>query len=61
MAEIEHNPGCQAAIAQGCTCPATLNRYGRGTLHGKPPFYFSKDCPLHAEAAKSAVRELKLP
>jgi hypothetical protein len=47
MADTDHPPGSPEAIAQGCTCSPVLNRHGRGTLHGEPPFYRAKDCPLH--------------
>jgi hypothetical protein len=45
--DLEHPPGSPEAAAQGCTCSPILNRHGRGTLHGDPPFYVSKQCPIH--------------
>ena len=51
MTGSEHPPGSPEAVAKGCTCSPVLNRHGRGTLHGEPPFYFAKDCPLHAVEA----------
>ena len=47
MTQIEHPPGSPEATAHGCTCSPVLNRHGRGTLHGDPPFYVSKECPMH--------------
>ena len=47
MTEIEHRPGSNEAAAHGCTCSPVLNRHGRGTLHGDPPLYLSKECPIH--------------
>jgi hypothetical protein len=47
MTETEPAPGSREAIARGCTCSSVLNRRGQGTLHGEPPFYRAKDCPLH--------------
>jgi hypothetical protein len=47
MSDLEYPPGSVAAVAQGCTCSPVLNRRGRGTLHGDPPFYVSKECPIH--------------
>lgn len=45
------NPGSDAAIDQGCTCPVVDNGHGRGARedeHGKPLFWIAADCPLHA-------------
>jgi hypothetical protein len=52
---VKHAPGSAEAIAQGCTCSTTLNRHGKGTLHGQPRFYYDRNCPVHkAEVAKLA-------
>lgn len=43
-------PGSPEAIDRGCTCPADLNRDGRGLdvdTSGKPLFVMQADCPLH--------------
>src|SRR5436853_2925635 len=45
---IRAYPGQPGAIAQGCSCSPVLNRPGQGTLHGEPPFYRAKNCPLRA-------------
>lgn len=37
------NPGSDAAIRQGCTCPVLDNDHGRGS----GPFWMSIDCQLH--------------
>jgi hypothetical protein len=47
VSDLEHPPGSVAAVAHGCTCSPILNRDGRGTLHGDPPYYVSKQCPMH--------------
>jgi hypothetical protein len=38
------NPGSDAALDQGCTCPVLDNGHGRGD----GPFWINGDCPLHA-------------
>jgi hypothetical protein len=40
------NPGSDAAIAIGCTCPVMDNGHGRG-INGL--FWYSQDCPVHAQ------------
>lgn len=37
------NPGSDAALDQGCTCPVLDNGHGRGS----GPFWISGGCPLH--------------
>ena len=44
-------------IMHGCTCSPTLNRHGRGTLHGKPRFYYHRKCPVHRSDAEKFARE----
>lgn len=46
------NPGSDAAIERGCTCPVMDNAHGRGipTPDG-PRFWYSERCPLHGNAA----------
>ena len=42
-------PGSKEAIKMGCTCPATYNSHGWGSLaHGKGKYIISLDCPIHA-------------
>jgi hypothetical protein len=42
------NPGSDAAIAQGCTCPILDNARGKGTQrHGTTVFWITAGCPLH--------------
>lgn len=46
--EAVPTPGSSEAVAQGCTCPVTDNRYGAGILIGKDLcFYHFDGCPLH--------------
>lgn len=45
------NPGSDAAIKQGCTCPVLDNAHGRGIMgagenHG---YWISNGCPLHGQ------------
>lgn len=49
------NPGSDAAIKSGCTCPALDNHHGRGAWRdpsGKPMFWTVMDCPLHGVKVK---------
>jgi hypothetical protein len=40
----------------GLTASPTLNRHGRGTLHGQPRFYYHRKCPVRrADAEKLAL------
>ena len=42
------NPGSDAAVEQGCTCPVMDNGHGRGFLwDGAPVFWITEGCPLH--------------
>ena len=53
------NPGSEAALALGCTCPVIDNHYGEGMPYDGPPdaetykagraYWISSDCPLHAK------------
>ena len=46
------NPGGKEAIAQGCECPVRDNNHGAGVgtdTGGKPLFWYSSDCVVHAE------------
>jgi hypothetical protein len=40
------NPGSDAAIVAGCTCPVIDNAYGRGDGCGN--FWYTDGCPVHA-------------
>lgn len=48
------NPGSNAAIALGCTCPVLDNARGLGAYGGakgkddKPMFWVSAGCPVHS-------------
>ena len=43
------NPGSNAAIAQGCTCPVLDNKHGTGVLlNGEHLFWMNEGCPIHA-------------
>jgi hypothetical protein len=44
------NPGSDAAIARGCTCPRMDNGHGRG-INGL--FWRSLDCPVHVQREAS--------
>lgn len=61
MSKIEiPNPGSDAVIAQGCTCPVLENAHGlgRGTNEqGKPVFLYLMDCPLHGVNAPRSERQ----
>ena len=40
------NPGSDAALDRGCTCPVLDNGHGR-INGGKGPFWITANCPLH--------------
>ena len=40
------NPGSDAALDRGCTCPVLDNGHGR-INGGKCPFWITANCPLH--------------
>ena len=49
------NPGSDAAIKQGCTCPVLDNAHGRGIMgdgenHG---YWISSGCPLHGQKGEN--------
>jgi hypothetical protein len=57
------NPGSDAAIAAGCTCPVLDNGHGAGagwpddigpTFECGPVFWITEDCPLHG--SQSAIK-----
>ena len=39
------NPGSDAAVMMGCTCPVADNGRGRGLPGGQ--FWYSSGCPVH--------------
>ena len=39
------NPGSDAAIKQGCICPAITNNHGKGDPNGT--FWINCGCPIH--------------
>jgi len=41
------NPGSDAALTAGCTCPVIDNCHGKG-FGPDPRFWVSGGCPLHA-------------
>jgi hypothetical protein len=45
------NPGSDAAVAIGCTCPVLDNGRWRGTyqVDGVWQFWITPDCPLHGK------------
>ena len=45
------NPGSDAAIKQGCTCPVLDNGHEKGVCGGGGKFgwWITEDCPLHGK------------
>lgn len=47
------NPGSQAAIENGCTCPVMDNYHGKGSGYyednGDVAFWLDDKCPLHGQ------------
>jgi hypothetical protein len=45
------NPGSDAAVAIGCTCPVLDNGRGRGAYQvgGVWQFWITQGCPLHTK------------
>jgi hypothetical protein len=41
------NPGSDAAIALGCTCPVLDNGHGRGYMGQKGIYIYNLACPVH--------------
>ena len=41
------NPGSDAAIALGCTCPILDNGHGRGCDGTGRRFWINAECPIH--------------
>jgi len=47
-----HNPGSDAAIKLGCTCPVLDNAHGR---RNDGLFWINGDCPVHGEMSFCSV------
>ncbi|KKK63772.1 hypothetical protein LCGC14_2990910 [marine sediment metagenome] len=45
------SPGSEEALDLGCTCPVLDNAHGVGYLGIPDVYVYTKDCPLHDEAA----------
>lgn len=41
------NPGSDAALDAGCTCPILDNGHGRGYMGMQGRFVIAGDCPIH--------------
>lgn len=54
------NPGSDAALNMGCTCPVIDNGHGRGYMggikdnDGYTTFVFTEGCPVHGPRTKEA-------
>lgn len=45
---IVEDPGSDAAIKKGCTCPVVDNHHGNGFMwQGKKSWWIAENCPLH--------------
>lgn len=53
MTDHTPNPGSTAARELGCRCPVVDNHHGAGSGRrghdGKPLFWVSETCPVHAK------------
>ena len=47
MPNTPPNPGSDAAVEQGCTCPVMDNGHGRGAYGVAGQFWITESCPLH--------------
>lgn len=47
---VAPNPGSEAAITLGCTCPVMDNRHGEGLYEkdGEMLFVYNAACPVHS-------------
>jgi hypothetical protein len=52
------NPGSDAALKLGCTCPVLDNSHGWGYLGKKDQFVVKHDCPLHGTNPLNADDEM---
>lgn len=55
--EIIPNPGSDAALARGCTCPVLDNGHGNPELGRLRGFVMRADCPLHGFAEDAPEKE----
>lgn len=55
--EIIPNPGSDAALARGCTCPVPDNGHGNARLGMERGFIMSADCPLYGFAVDSSAKQ----
>ena len=55
-ADLLPNPGSNAALEMGCTCPVLDNAHGREDITGGY-FWISELCPLHKQSTASDARE----
>ena len=60
---VPPNPGSDAAIADGCTCPVMDNGHGSQSLGDSRGFWVTAGCPIHANTGKGAeaVANWRLP
>ena len=55
------NPGSDAAIAEGCTCPVLDNEHGTGIIiNGRYVFWVNGDCPVHITIPSAAAASVEL-
>ena len=47
MSDATPNPGSDAAIKRGCTCPVMDNCHGRGAYGMAGQYWITAGCPLH--------------
>lgn len=52
MTDNAPNPGSDAAIEQGCTCPVLDNAHGKGWMGSPNHFWINGDCPVHANGGR---------
>lgn len=51
FASEKPNPGSDAALRAGCTCPVLDNAHGKGSGWGPDTFWVNAACPLHGNPA----------
>lgn len=56
------NPGSKEAIDNGCLCPISDNRYGKGMYisYNGPVFVVTENCPLHHAIHSEDKKDLDL-
>lgn len=47
------NPGSDAAVAAGCTCPVLDNGHGLGAWGSPGLFWMARSCPVHEEKERA--------